>query len=89
MRVGDVGMDMARATRTRSAWLSCQRCHLFRAADRTWSMGGHRQEVRTARKDAVINIGGTRTKHVFVDYFLINILMESSPQSSALEIKWA
>lgn len=36
MRVGDVGMDMARATRTRREWWSCQRCHLFLAAERTW-----------------------------------------------------
>lgn len=36
IRVGDVGMDMARATRTRSEWWSCQRCHLFLAAERTW-----------------------------------------------------
>lgn len=35
IRVGDVGMDMARATRTRSEWWSCQRCHLFLAAERT------------------------------------------------------
>lgn len=34
--VGDVGIDMARATRTRRAWLSCQRCHRFLTADRTW-----------------------------------------------------
>lgn len=33
--VGDVGMDMARATRTRRAWLSCQRCHRFLTAERT------------------------------------------------------
>lgn len=36
IRVGDVGMDMARATRTRREWWSCQRCHLFLAAERTW-----------------------------------------------------
>lgn len=35
IRVGDVGIDMARATRTRRAWLSCQRCHRFLTADRT------------------------------------------------------
>lgn len=37
IRVGDVGIDMARATRTRRAWLSCQRCHRFLTADRTWN----------------------------------------------------
>lgn len=36
IRVGDVGIDMARATRTRREWWSCQRCHLFLAAERTW-----------------------------------------------------
>ena len=36
--VGEVGRDMARATRTLRAWLSCQRCHLFLAAERTWTM---------------------------------------------------
>lgn len=34
-RVGEVGMDMARATRARIECLSCQRCHRFRTADRT------------------------------------------------------
>lgn len=34
-RVGDVGMDIARATRTRRAWLSCQRCQRFLTAERT------------------------------------------------------
>lgn len=38
IRVGDVGIDMARATRTRRAWLSCQRCHRFLTADRTWKV---------------------------------------------------
>lgn len=38
--VGDVGMDMARATRTRRAWLSCQRCQRFLTAERTWNMEG-------------------------------------------------
>lgn len=36
IRVGEVGIDMARATRTRREWWSCQRCHLFLAAERTW-----------------------------------------------------
>lgn len=36
IRVGEVGMDIARATRTRREWWSCQRCHLFLAAERTW-----------------------------------------------------
>ncbi len=36
MRVGEVGMDMALATLTRSAWLSCQRCQRFLAAERTY-----------------------------------------------------
>lgn len=35
MRVGEVGMDMALATLTRSAWLSCHRCQRFLAAERT------------------------------------------------------
>lgn len=35
--VGDVGMDMALATRTRRLWLSCQRCHRFLTAERTCS----------------------------------------------------
>lgn len=35
-RVGEVGMDMARATRARMECLSCHRCHRFRTADRTW-----------------------------------------------------
>lgn len=35
-RVGDVGMDMALATRARIECLSCHRCHLFRTAERTW-----------------------------------------------------
>lgn len=35
IRVGDVGMDMARATGTRRAWWSCQRCHRFLRAVRT------------------------------------------------------
>ncbi|KAH0626822.1 hypothetical protein JD844_002062, partial [Phrynosoma platyrhinos] len=34
-RVGDVGMDMALATRARMECLSCHRCHLFRTAERT------------------------------------------------------
>lgn len=34
-RVGDVGMDMARATRALIECLSCQRCHLFLTAERT------------------------------------------------------
>lgn len=34
-RVGEVGMDMARATRARIECLSCHRCHLFRMAERT------------------------------------------------------
>lgn len=34
-RVGEVGMDMARATRARMECLSCHRCHLFRMAERT------------------------------------------------------
>lgn len=36
MRVGEVGMDMALATRARMECLSCHRCHRFRTADRTW-----------------------------------------------------
>lgn len=36
MRVGEVGMDMALATLTRSAWLSCHRCQRFLAAERTY-----------------------------------------------------
>lgn len=36
--VGDVGMDMARATRTRKVWLSCQRCHRFLTAERTYDL---------------------------------------------------
>lgn len=35
-RVGEVGMDMARATRARMECLSCHRCHRFRTAERTW-----------------------------------------------------
>ena len=35
-RVGEVGMDMARATRARMECLSCHRCHRFLTADRTW-----------------------------------------------------
>lgn len=35
--VGDVGMDMALATRMRRLWLSCQRCHRFLTAERTCS----------------------------------------------------
>lgn len=35
--VGEVGIDMARATRTRRAWLSCQRCHRFLTAERTYN----------------------------------------------------
>lgn len=34
-RVGEVGMDMARATRARMECLSCHRCHLLRIAERT------------------------------------------------------
>ncbi|KAJ8345441.1 hypothetical protein SKAU_G00296340 [Synaphobranchus kaupii] len=34
-RVGEVGMDMARATLARMECLSCQRCHRFRTAERT------------------------------------------------------
>lgn len=34
-RVGEVGMDMARATRARIECLSCHRRHLFRMAERT------------------------------------------------------
>lgn len=41
-RVGEVGMDMARATRARMECLSCHRCHLFRIAERTC---GHRAEA--------------------------------------------
>jgi hypothetical protein len=37
--VGDVGMDMARATGTRRAWWSCQRCHRFLRAARTCRKG--------------------------------------------------
>lgn len=33
--VGDVGMDMARATGTRREWWSCHRCHRFLRAERT------------------------------------------------------
>lgn len=38
--VGDVGMDMALATRTRRLWLSCQRCHRFLTAERTCGTEG-------------------------------------------------
>lgn len=38
-RVGEVGMDMARATRARIECLSCHRCHLFRMAERTCGHG--------------------------------------------------
>lgn len=38
-RVGEVGMDMALATRARMECLSCQRCHRFRTADLTWARG--------------------------------------------------
>lgn len=38
-RVGEVGMDMARATRARMECLSCHRCHLFRTAERTCGHG--------------------------------------------------
>lgn len=34
-RVGEVGIDMARATRARIECLSCQRCHRLRTAERT------------------------------------------------------
>lgn len=44
-RVGDVGMDMARATRARIECLSCQRCHLFRMAERTWGTEQSLSEV--------------------------------------------
>lgn len=37
--VGDVGMDMARATGTWRAWWSCQRCHRFLRAERTCREG--------------------------------------------------
>ena len=48
MRLGEVGMDMARATRTRRAWLSCQRCHLFLTAERTCREPCHLKETRRA-----------------------------------------
>lgn len=35
--VGDVGMDMALATRRRRLWWSCQRCHRFLTTERTCS----------------------------------------------------
>lgn len=49
--VGDVGMDMALATRMRRLWLSCQRCHRFLTAERTCSS----EEARLNDKDRNIN----------------------------------
>lgn len=42
--VGEVGMDMARATRALMECLSCQRCHLFRIAERTCGHSGARAQ---------------------------------------------
>lgn len=50
-RVGEVGMDMARATRARMECLSCHRCHRFRTADRTW--GCEREERTFSHRTAV------------------------------------
>lgn len=48
--VGEVGMDMARATRALIECLSCHRCHLFRIAERTC---GHRMtgDIRAQAQD--------------------------------------
>lgn len=46
-RVGEVGMDMARATRARMECLSCHRCHRFRTAERTW--GCKTGDIRSPR----------------------------------------
>lgn len=50
-RVGEVGMDMARATRARMECLSCHRCHRFRTADRTW---GRETEEGTFRHHTAV-----------------------------------
>lgn len=58
-RVGEVGMDMARATRARMECLSCHRCHLFRMAERTC---GNRAE-----HDVVLTGGSGPLTHAQVE----------------------
>lgn len=53
-RVGEVGMDMARATRARMECLSCHRCHRFRTADRTWGVRQRRGHLVTMQLAKVV-----------------------------------